>query len=163
MRRLFLVLAFTGQVYADEIIPKKIEIQGAPYFGYSNFNGFSLGLDAAVFIPMSSHWQWRFGMEYQISKYITSRAFNTGANYNFDEDWSRSIFVGLGAGFGERRDLSYGIESKEDNPYLYADLGKRFRLNQSGSFMWAPHVTVDTLAPGRGHVTVSPLNFSWSF
>lgn len=163
MRKWLLVFAFAAQAHASDNPKDKFELQFAPNVGYSNFNGFSLGLDATFFIGINSHWQARFGIEQQFNKNHSRHAYTLGANYNFDEDWSRSVYLGFGAGYSESEYAGYSRDEKQQNGYLFADLGKRFRLNQSGTFTWAPHITADTVSNGRAHLTISPINFGWSF
>ena len=163
MKKWLLILALASQAHADESLRNPFELQFAPSVGYSNFLGVSVGLDLALFIGLNEHWQARLGTEHQFAKRYSRHAYSLGANYNFDEDWSKSVFLGFGAGYSEYESTDSYDNYKTQNGYLFADLGKRFRLNQSGSFTWAPHMTVDTVSTGRAHLTISPLNFGWSF
>jgi hypothetical protein len=121
-----------------------------PNVGYSNFDGFVVGLEASLLVPLSERWQWKLGGGYEAGKHSDWRAFRTGAVYNFAGDWSRAYYLGAGVGL-------------DAEIFGYVDFGKRFSLNKEGTITWSPHVTVESNSIHRGHVVISPVSFGWSF
>lgn len=144
---------------------KKYELQLAPNLGWSNFSGYLLGLDAAFLLPLSDRWQWKAAGSFaaRTKNDYVSYSLETGAVYNFNDDWTKAFFVGAGVGYGNQKYVGPRDEFDDRSPYAYAEVGKRFTLNKSGTLMWVPNATVSANSFKYGQIAISPLNFSWSF
>ena len=149
--------------FAEDYFAKKYELQFAPYAGYSNYSGFHIGADVHLLVPISESWQWKVGGGEETSKYGTEFALNTGAVYNFSEDWSRSFYLGAGIAYGNFYRLTAYSDHDNRKVYGYMEFGKRFVLNKSGTFTWDPHLTVNSNTTSGGNVIINPLSFGWSF
>ena len=82
MKHAILVLivgASSVPAFARDYFEKKYELQLMPNLGWSNFDGFVVGLDASLSIPLSERWQWKFGGSYEMRKRSSWRAVTTGA------------------------------------------------------------------------------------
>jgi len=165
---LFTVLFFALPAFAEEsqVLPRKYELQLSPNLGWSNFSGFHLGLDSTLALPLSARWQWKFGGGFtaRLGNSYTTYSLTTGAVYNFKDDWSEGFFVGAGVGYGNQiASFRYNSGDDDRSLYGYAEFGKRFKLNRSGTLMWTPNLTVASDFKSGGVVMINPMNFSWTF
>jgi hypothetical protein len=148
-----------------DFFEKKYELQFAPNLGWSNFSGYLLGLDAAVLLPLSERWQWKSAGSFtaRTKNDYVSYSLETGAVYNFSDDWNQAFFVGAGIGYGNQKYVGPYDEFDNRLLYGYAEVGKRLKLNKSGSITWVPTATVSTNSFKHAEIGIHPLNFSWSF
>lgn len=166
--RNFLVLIFLSPAlaFASETGPiNSHEIQVDPYVGYSSYSGFNLGIHMNYRYRLDSHWQLETGLGQYYSKRRSMRDYNLGALYNFNEDWSRSWFVGGGIGLSEGRkiDIWNGDDRYQSHVYAYARAGHRFRMNESGTLTWNPYVEAAASDFKKGSIGIVPLSFGFSF
>jgi hypothetical protein len=144
--------------------PQKFEIQASPSIGWSSFSGFSVGIDGKFRYGLSSHWQMEFGLGYYAEKHRSLKDYSIGANYNFNEDWSRSWYLGAGMGVLDGEYVNYGSKGSYQETHLYTYLrgGRRFRLNDSGSITWSPYIQTIIGEPSA-ELQIMPLSFTFSF
>lgn len=146
---------------AEEVRPYEFRFLPG-YVGYSNYNGAIIGGSAAFAVNLDKRWQWEWGAFGGLATrgHDVFSVF-TGPRFNISEDRSRSWFVGLGLEYGDRWDCvlnCYG--DKEMSGYV--EVGKRFRMNDSGTWTYMPSVTFET----DGHdekLSIRPATFSYSF
>jgi hypothetical protein len=161
MRRLLLVLmvfASPALLAADH----DYELQFSPNFGWSNYETI-FGLNASLLVPLNDHWQWKVGAG--LTSYSMGGAtfgLSSGLVYNFQTDWMDSFFAGAGLGYSSSYQL-LGSDSVGHSTYAYAEFGKRFKLNASGTFAYAPSVSVSSNFHNGVELAIHPFNFTWSF
>ncbi len=151
-----------------EVQNKPYEIQLAPSVGYSNFTGLQLGLHGELAIGVDQHWQLLAGGRLFTNKFRPASKFilTMGARYNFSEDWTRSLYIDAGAGYGDTRGISGNDHATNTKGMIgYMTIGKRIPLNNSGTFSWVPNAsyTFGDLGSHTGELSISPLTFSYSF
>jgi hypothetical protein len=164
MRKIiFIVCLFPLTALADG--PTKFEIQASPSIGWSNYSGLGLGLDSKFRYGLDSHWQAELGLGVYTHKYGSLKDYSIGVNYNFDEDWSRSWFLGAGLGLIDGRYLDSGTSDlySDTRSYTYMRGGRRFRLNDSGSITWNPYVQLTAAERSQATIEIMPLSFGFSF
>jgi hypothetical protein len=129
------------------------------YGGYSNYSGWIFGGSSALAISLSPRWQWEWGAAGGVStKGKDWFSVFTGPRFNLSEDRSRSWFAGAGVEYGDR--WMCCKDDKQMNGYF--EVGKRFRVNDSGSWAYAP--SAQWSFDGDYTVfTVRPLTFTYSF
>jgi hypothetical protein len=138
------------------------EIGAAPNLtlGRQHGNGtaqFATGLFLKV--PVNEHWQAKISDNNLVGGSAEHR-FNLGADYNFDQDWMSSYFVGAGLGWQQNR-----FDGFDDRGYLfgYAEAGKRFTLVHQWGLAYTPQVQLNWGERGHLDIEVMPLNLSVLF
>lgn len=141
---------------------KEYEFRFQPWAGYSNWSGVVLSLDAGMAYSLGRRWQWTFGGSYMArTKRSGEFELMTGAQFNLSEDRARSIFVGIGAGWGNR--FGCWIDDCGNERFFgYAEVGKRWQLNDSGTWSYSPSIT-GFMNEDHAAIAINPLQFSYSF
>lgn len=167
MRRLLicLALAFTHLAHGEE--RGLSELNFAPAFGYSNFSGFVYGGTLALALPLSHCFQWETGGMLLIQSSAADPAASgifTGPLFNFGEDPLHSYFLGAGIGFSNTFPFGSNDRPTQKLAYGYAKVGKRFVLNNAGSFLLRPELEFLSTGENRsGAINFEPLQFTWVF
>jgi len=141
------------------------EIQLSPNLGWSSYSGYLLGLDGAYLVPLSQRWQGKFsgGFIARTKTDYVNFSLQAGAVYNFNDDWSHAFFAGGGVGYGNQHHLGPWGDHDNRDFYGYAEFGKRLTLNKSGTFTWVPNATLRSRSLELAEISISPLNFAYSF
>jgi len=157
----------TSVGFAAHAHDTSFEFRFSPNAGYSSYDGVMYGGDLSVGWYLTDHWQWKVGADgFGFTKNPRDNAISkyTGLVYNFSEDRARSSFVGAGLMYGNRERDYWDDSFAKDRYYGYLELGKRFKLNESGSWTWAPSVQAMSAAFDEPAVfAIKPLAFTYSF
>lgn len=161
-------LAFATSVGASAFAhDTNFELRFSPNVGYSSYDGMMYGGDVSVGWYLTDHWQWKLGADgigFSKNSRANTLSSYTGLVYNFSADRPRSAFVGAGLIYGDREREHWHNPNDEKRFYGYVELGKRFKLNESGSWTWAPSVQAVSAAFQEPPVySIRPLAFTYSF
>lgn len=150
---------------AADYFDKKYEVQMSPNLGWSSFSGYLLGVDAALLNPLSERWQWKTagGFTARTKNDYVNFALELGPVYNFGFDWAEAFFIGAGIGYGNQNYLGPRDDNDNRQIYGYLEGGKRLPLNRSKTFMWVPNAKIRANSFHFAEVSISPLNFSYTF
>lgn len=150
-----------------EGLDDRLELKLGPALGYSSYSGLVGGGDFSLSVPLSERWQWKFGFDTLLrSKRANENSLSvyTGAVYNLGDDRSRAFFLGGGIVYGDRENEIRPDVDRDPRFYGYAEFGKRFRLNDSGTWTWAPTIYMTSGGVSESPVlTFWPLTFTYSF
>lgn len=156
-----------GNARAEEVSKltaplRPFELQLDPGVGYSSYYGLLLGLKSSVGVNIGSHWQWTLGGSFDTATRFNANSYSlfTGPRYFLSEDHARSFFVGAGVGYGDQ--LWNGQADYHAGFYGYVEAGKRWALNDSGTWSFSPYVSVRTDGHGSS-LLIQPLSFTYSF
>lgn len=140
---------------------RSLELRLLPgHVGYSNFSGFFVGGKVALAVPLAERWQWELGSGLALTSRMRSHfSLFTGPRFNLSEDRSRSWFVGLALIYGDEPKCCRTWEEKFAGTI---EVGKRFRLNETGTWTLGPSVSWTTNGEASG-LSVYPINFGYSF
>lgn len=159
---MLIVLLFISLGAAAE--REKIEVQLQPSaFGYSSYYRFLFGFQSSLAFNIAERWQWKAGCSWSS---MTQNPVNTysifsGPQYNFSKDRLRSYFLGIGVVYGNQ--LNYKKDDiRRERFGGYLEGGKRFQLNDSGTWTYLPSVMVKADAKG-GMLSIYPVSFAYSF
>ena len=166
MKKIFVVsllwIVLSSQAHAEDHL---FELELAPTrLGYSTFDGPIYGMQASLLFRMYDHWQWRAGGSFSSSVKYHDDFFLlfTGPRYNFGEDLLRSYFLGAGVAYGNEFTLAADGYQKINSYSSYFEFGKRFQLNDAGTWSYEPQIAVYG-TQGRGNIQLLPLVFTYSF
>lgn len=160
---LFLVLVtLSGGAKAEE----QFEWDFSPGLGYSSYHGPIIGLNSSLSYSLSPRWQLKLGgeIENKLKTYETRLRTKMGFDYNFSDERANAVYLGGGLGYGSLHGM-FSPKSQFDDQkiFAYMEIGKRFSLNKSGTFVWKPNVSIMANSFTGGLMTITPANFSWSF
>jgi hypothetical protein len=134
-------------------------------FGYSSYYGVLFGFQTSLAINVSERWQLKTGgsLNSMTQNAVGTYSIFTGPQYNFSEERSRSYFLGVGAGYGNQ--LNYEKNDiRSERFWSYIEGGKRFQLNDPGTWTYSPSIMVKADDKGRAlSFYFYPVSFTYSF
>ena len=158
---LWIGLVVSPLTFAEEAPDYELRF-GPGKLGYSNLNGFYYGADLSIGRALDDNWQWQLGGSYSTRALDPFHRYSvfTGPRYSFGDDFTRAFFVGAGVEWGDQ----YALGGRDHVAGLagYVEFGKRFRLNESGSFAYTPFAMMTSRGDG-GIIRIEPISFSFSF
>jgi hypothetical protein len=127
--------------------------------GYNNYNGLAYGLETSFAHKIDPHWQILLGGSFESSLHNPPDMFgvSTGVRYNFGSDFSRAYFASVGIEYGNKNPAHLNGWN------WHAEVGKRFRLNDSGTWTYMPHVSISSNGKDQAQIRIQPLAFTYSF
>lgn len=163
MKRLLFIAMFAS---TPALAEEKFEVRLSPRLGYSNYSGFRLGAELDFLYKLTPKWQALVGGSLVDSFRHQDQIWkvHAGAQYNFGDDFSRAVYLAGGVGLSNEWFVLMSDSYYDRQQYMYgwAEVGKRFRLNDSGTFTWSPAITAAANEHGATF-SYKPLQFSWSF
>jgi len=157
----------SGSVDVKEAMRDRREISLSPGVSYTDDAGWLYGVSASVAFPMSLRSQIELG------GMLFRRADDGGDSdasgvfggplYNFNEDIARAFFLGVGLGYSNIYPFEKVNNSNERMVYGYAQLGKRFALNNSGTLSYKPRFVYFTRGENQNEFQADAINFSYLF
>ncbi|MCC2680413.1 MAG: hypothetical protein K0R29_2989 [Pseudobdellovibrio sp.] len=146
------------------------EVSIAPGVNYSEDTGWAYGTSLSYSMPLTERTQAEIGAMF--FRYTDSDKFNgkqdlsgvfAGGNFNFGSDYSNNFFTGLGAGYSNILPFRKDAERDDRIIYGYGQFGKRFSLNNDGTFSYKPRLFVYSGGVDKSSAHLDLLNFSYLF